>query len=120
MRDKGGVAPALETAGDIRAAVADLEKRSIEAALASAGGNKSRAAAELGISRFALQRKLDKYDVGHTRDRAKKDGVAENGNKSAAAAAALAPFDSGDPGDPGDPGSPGIPDASEGGSRGDG
>jgi transcriptional regulator with GAF, ATPase, and Fis domain len=73
MRDKSGAVPALETAGDIRAAVADLEKRSIEAALTAAGGNKSRAAAELGISRFALQRKLDKYDVGHTRDRARKD-----------------------------------------------
>ena len=51
--------------GDIRAAVADLEKRSIEAALIQAGGNKSRAAAELGISRFALQRKLEKYDFSH-------------------------------------------------------
>jgi transcriptional regulator with GAF, ATPase, and Fis domain len=49
--------------GDIRAAVADLEKRSIEVALAQAGGNKSRAAQALGISRFALQRKLDKYGV---------------------------------------------------------
>ena len=29
----------------------------------AAGGNKSRAAAELGISRFALQRKLDKYGL---------------------------------------------------------
>ncbi|MCA8978898.1 MAG: hypothetical protein KDC14_02635, partial [Planctomycetes bacterium] len=53
-----------ENPGDIKAAVADLERRSIEAALAQAGGNKSRAAAELGISRFALQRKLDKYDIG--------------------------------------------------------
>jgi DNA-binding NtrC family response regulator len=73
MRDRGGASAPLETAGDIRAAVADLEKRSIEAALAAAGGNKSKAAAELGISRFALQRKLDKYDVGRTRDRAKPE-----------------------------------------------
>ena len=56
-----------ENPGDIRAAVAELEQRSIEAALAQAGGNKSRAAAELGISRFALQRKLDKYGIGKTR-----------------------------------------------------
>jgi DNA-binding NtrC family response regulator len=40
-----------------------LERRSIEAALLAVGGNKSRAAAELGISRFALQRKLEKYGL---------------------------------------------------------
>ncbi len=57
-----------ENPGDIRAAVADLEMRSIEAALAQAGGNKSKAAASLGISRFALQRKLDKYDLGRSRE----------------------------------------------------
>ena len=43
--------------------MADLERRSIEAALAQAGGNKSQAARALGISRFALQRKLDKYGL---------------------------------------------------------
>jgi len=52
---------------DIRAAVADLERRSIEAALARARGNKSKAAADLGISRFALQRKLDKYGLSRSR-----------------------------------------------------
>jgi DNA-binding NtrC family response regulator len=60
--------------GDIRAAVADLERRSIEAALAQSGGNKSQAAGLLGISRFALQRKLDKYDIGSTR---RADGAEE-------------------------------------------
>ena len=59
----------LVEAGDIQTAVADLERRSIEAALAQAGGNKSRAAEALGISRFALQRKLDKYGIGKTRRR---------------------------------------------------
>jgi len=59
----------IDNPGDIRAAVADLEKRSIEAALAQAGHNKSRAASLLGISRFALQRKLEKYGVGKTRSR---------------------------------------------------
>lgn len=54
---------AVLDAGDIKSAVADLERRSIEAALAQAGGNKSKAAKSLGISRFALQRKLDKYGI---------------------------------------------------------
>ncbi|MEZ6005932.1 MAG: sigma 54-interacting transcriptional regulator [Planctomycetota bacterium] len=49
--------------GDIREVVADLEKRSIEAALRESGGNKSRAARTLGLSRFALQRKLEKYGI---------------------------------------------------------
>ncbi|MFT4542009.1 MAG: transcriptional regulator with GAF, ATPase, and Fis domain [Planctomycetota bacterium] len=55
--------PSVVESGDIRTAVAELERRSIEAALAQAGGNKSRAAAGLGISRFALQRKLEKYGL---------------------------------------------------------
>jgi transcriptional regulator with GAF, ATPase, and Fis domain len=57
-------AAAVEPGGNIRDAVAELEQRSIEAALEAAGGNKSRAAKSLGISRFALQRKLDKYGLG--------------------------------------------------------
>jgi serine/threonine-protein kinase PknK len=62
---KGG--PPHDGAGDIRAAVADLERRSIEAALSRARGNKSKAASDLGISRFALQRKLDKYGLARAR-----------------------------------------------------
>ena len=57
------VAAVLASGGNIRDAVADLERRSIEAALEAAGGNKSRAASTLGISRFALQRKLEKYGL---------------------------------------------------------
>lgn len=53
----------IESGGSIRDAVAELEKRSIDAALQSCNANKSRAAKQLGISRFALQRKLDKYHV---------------------------------------------------------
>jgi transcriptional regulator with GAF, ATPase, and Fis domain len=73
VRERRGIANPAEVEalnnnpGDIRAAVADLEKRSIEVALAQAGGNKSKAAQGLGISRFALQRKLDKYRLGRTR-----------------------------------------------------
>jgi DNA-binding NtrC family response regulator len=58
----------LEPNANIRDAVADLERRSIEASLAEAGGNKSKAAAILGISRFALQRKLDKYGLHRDRE----------------------------------------------------
>ncbi len=75
-RSAGSAAQAqamAENPGDIRAAVADLERRSIEAALAQAAGNKSKAASLLGISRFALQRKLDKYDLGKTRGREDED-----------------------------------------------
>jgi two-component system response regulator HupR/HoxA len=63
LRGAGSGSALPGDAPDIRTAVADLEKRSIETALATAHGNKSRAAAELGISRFALQRKIDKYNL---------------------------------------------------------
>ncbi len=64
-----------DSGGSIREAVADLEKRSIEGALASCGGNKSRAAKLLGISRFALQRKLDKYGIDKGDDAAEADEI---------------------------------------------
>jgi transcriptional regulator with GAF, ATPase, and Fis domain len=48
----------------IRDAVAELERLSVLQAIDAAGGNKTKAAAALGISRFALQRKLDKYGLG--------------------------------------------------------
>jgi transcriptional regulator with GAF, ATPase, and Fis domain len=60
-------AAAVVESGDIKGAVADLEKRSIEASLAQAEGNKSAAAKALGISRFALQRKLEKYGLAPKR-----------------------------------------------------
>lgn len=64
---------AVLESGDIRSAVADLECRSIEAALAQAGGNKSQAAKALGISRFALQRKLEKYGLAKRKAPSKKE-----------------------------------------------
>jgi transcriptional regulator with GAF, ATPase, and Fis domain len=65
--------------GDLRSAVETFERTAIDEALRRASGNKSRAAKELGISRFALQRKLEKYNlgVGH-------DGGRENGDELAA------------------------------------
>ena len=64
----GGSSGTLEPGSNIRDAVADLERRSIEASLSEAGGNKSKAAAILGISRFSLQRKLDKYGIARERE----------------------------------------------------
>jgi len=60
--DEGEAMPLVM--GDLRHAVEQFERRAIEAALKRAGGNKSRAAKELGISRIALQRKLDKFNKG--------------------------------------------------------
>ena len=49
--------------GDLRATVAAFERSVIEGALSEAEGNKSQAARALGISRFALQRKLEKLGL---------------------------------------------------------
>jgi transcriptional regulator with GAF, ATPase, and Fis domain len=59
----GGLVPP-PVVGDLRSAVESFEKSAIEDALKRAAGNKSRAAKELGISRFALQRKLEKFGLG--------------------------------------------------------
>ena len=44
-------------------AVAEAEKQAISVALKSARGNKSRAAAQLGITRKALYRRMAKYGI---------------------------------------------------------
>ena len=59
--------------------VRDLEMRLINHAYAQSKGNKSRAAEMLGISRFALQRKLEKYDL---LDNKGDDDEAEPGTQS--------------------------------------
>jgi transcriptional regulator with AAA-type ATPase domain/pSer/pThr/pTyr-binding forkhead associated (FHA) protein len=46
--------------GPMREQIAEIEKRAIEEALAAEGGNQTRAAKRLGISRRALQYKLEK------------------------------------------------------------
>lgn len=56
-------AEAIPLVGSLPEAVASFERRALKEALARNQGNKSRAAKELGISRFALQRKLDKYGI---------------------------------------------------------
>ncbi|HED64401.1 MAG TPA: GAF domain-containing protein [Planctomycetes bacterium] len=54
--------------GDLRAAVTRFERGAIRGALERNEWNKSRAARELGISRFALQRKLEKYGIDRPED----------------------------------------------------
>jgi DNA-binding NtrC family response regulator len=61
--DDGGPVPA-EAGMTLPDLVRDLEVREIRKAYERAAGNKSRAAEMLGLSRFALQRKLDKYGIG--------------------------------------------------------
>jgi two-component system response regulator AtoC len=49
--------------GPMREQLAELERRNIQEALDAEGGNQTRAAKRLGISRRALQYKLEKYDI---------------------------------------------------------
>ncbi len=49
--------------GSFRDRVESVEQRSIEEALAAEGGNQTRAAKRLGVSRRTLVYKLDKYDL---------------------------------------------------------
>jgi len=63
---RGDAETTLVDDGEIRPLdeqVRALEVREIRRALAATGGNKTRAAELLGISRFTLQRKLDKYGL---------------------------------------------------------
>ena len=50
-------------AGPMREQLASVERKSIEDALAAEGGNQTRAARRLGISRRALIYKLAKYGI---------------------------------------------------------
>ncbi len=52
-----------DESGDLNARIQSMEMREIRRALAEARGNKSRAATVLGISRFALNRKMEKYEI---------------------------------------------------------
>jgi two-component system response regulator AtoC len=50
--------------GGVRAALAEVERASIEEALRAEGGNRTRAALKLGISLRSLLYKLEKYGAG--------------------------------------------------------
>lgn len=52
---------------DLRHAVGELEREMIESALGETGWNKSRAAAQLGLSRLGLQKKIDRYRIDRRR-----------------------------------------------------
>jgi len=56
-------APGSVTPGGMTSRVADLEQKSIEEALDAEGGNQTRAARRLGISRRGLIYKLEKYGI---------------------------------------------------------
>ncbi|AUX44644.1 uncharacterized protein SOCE26_061100 [Sorangium cellulosum] len=58
-----GAPGALAEGGPMPARLAELEKKSIEEALAAEGYNQTRAAKRLGISRRALLYKLEKYGI---------------------------------------------------------
>ena len=60
-------------AGQTIFADGELEIREVRKAVRSAGTNKSRASEMLGLSRFALQRKLEKYELGEDRPGAGED-----------------------------------------------
>jgi DNA-binding NtrC family response regulator len=53
--------------GPMKAMVEDAERRSIEDALAAEGGNQTRAAKRLGISRRWLIHKMERYGLGRPR-----------------------------------------------------
>jgi DNA-binding NtrC family response regulator len=58
-----GETPKPGPSGQLNETVAEVEKEMITAALDKAGGNQSRAAAELGISERVLRYKMGKYDI---------------------------------------------------------
>ncbi|NJN70883.1 MAG: hypothetical protein HC801_11830 [Nitrospira sp.] len=60
---RGSAGPPVDDAVDLTSRVHAIEVREIRKALREAHGNKSRAASFLGISRFALNRKMEKYGL---------------------------------------------------------
>ena len=60
---KAPAAPAARGAGGIRGRVENLERAELVSALAAEGGNRTRAAKRLGLSRRALLYKILKYGL---------------------------------------------------------
>ncbi|HEV8321577.1 MAG TPA: sigma 54-interacting transcriptional regulator [Myxococcota bacterium] len=60
----GGLAAAEPRASTMRTALSEIERAEILRALDEAGGNRTRAAARLGISRRTLYEKMDKHGIG--------------------------------------------------------
>lgn len=60
-------AMAADSAGGVRDKLAQIERASIVKALADQGGNQTRAAKQLGMSRRALIYKMGKYDIKRSR-----------------------------------------------------
>ena len=61
VRERKGPLPGAP--GSIRGQVEDVERRGIQEALSAEGGNRTRTARRLGLSRRALIYKLDKYGL---------------------------------------------------------
>ena len=59
----GGFIPPITGQDSLPAKVEALEKREITAALAKTGGNRSKAAIQLGLSRQGLLKKMDRYGI---------------------------------------------------------
>jgi two-component system response regulator HupR/HoxA len=55
--------PGVAPPGGLRPLVEDLERRVLRSTLQRVGWNKSRAAAELGLSRLGLRKKLERYGL---------------------------------------------------------
>jgi transcriptional regulator with GAF, ATPase, and Fis domain len=61
--NKGGTAQTAEGAGSLKDRVDSFERAVLQRALAECGGNATRAAKQLGISRAGFYKKLDKYGL---------------------------------------------------------
>lgn len=68
----GSATPATtgEAGGVLGSRVAEMERAAIVEALEHAGGNKTRAAKELGISRIGLRAKMERYRITDPRKKA--------------------------------------------------
>lgn len=66
-------APSVSSAGlSLKEEVEALEKRRVRAALERSGGNRSRAARDLGLSLRGLRNKIERYDLGDSNGGGKK------------------------------------------------